>query len=76
MVIHKKVIADWKQIHARRRSQQIKDKERENRSRTNYTYKAGDMIRIVTTAKDRREKFIEIEHPGPYEITEAHNMEQ
>ena len=31
------------------------------------------MIRIVTTAKDRRGKLIGIENPGPYEITEDHN---
>ena len=73
MIIHKRVIADWEWIHSRRRSQQIKDNERENRSRTNYIYKAGDMIRIITTAKDRRGKLIGFEHPGPYAVTQAHN---
>ena len=45
----------------------------ENTSRTNYIYKAGDMIRIITTANDKRGKLIRFEHPGPYEITQAHN---
>ena len=31
------------------------------------------MIRIVTTARDRKGKLIRFEHPGPYEVTSAHN---
>ena len=45
----------------------------ENTSRTNYIYKAGDMIRIITTANDKRGKLIRFEHPGPYEVTQAHH---
>ena len=73
VIIHKKVIANWELIHARRRSQQIKDNARENRPRTSYIYKAGDMIRIITAAKDRRGNLIGFEHPGPYEGTQVHN---
>ena len=62
-----------KLIHARRRAQQIKDNARENISRTNYIYMTGDMIRIITTVKDRRGKLIGFEHPGPYKVTQAHN---
>ena len=69
MIIHKKVIADWELMHARRRAQQIKDNARENRSRTNYIYKAGDMIRTITTTKDRRENLTGFEHAAPYEVT-------
>ena len=72
MIIHKKVITDWELIHARRRAQQIKDIARENRSRTNYIYKTGDMIRIITIAKDRRGKIIGFEHPGPYKVIQIH----
>ena len=54
MIIHKKVIADWELIYARRRAQQTKDNERENKSRTKYKYKAGDMVRIITKANERR----------------------
>ena len=73
MIIHKKVIIDWELIHARRRTQQIKDNAYENRSRTNYIYKARDMIRIITTAKDKRGKLIGFEYPGPNEVTQARN---
>ena len=73
MIIHKKVIADWELVQARRRAQQIKDNERENRSRTNYKYKVGDMVRIITTVRERKGKLIGFEHPGPYEVTRAHN---
>ena len=73
MIIHKKVIADWELIHARRRAQQIRDNDCENRSRTNYKYKAGDRVRIITTARERRGKLIGFEHPGPYEVTSAHD---
>ena len=45
----------------------------ENISRTNYIYKAGDMIRIITTVNNRREKFIGFEHPETYEVTQAHH---
>ena len=65
MIIHKKVIADWELIHARRREQQIRDNDQGNKSRTNYKYKAGNMVRIVTKANERRGKLIGYEHPGP-----------
>ena len=73
IVIHKKVVADQELVQARRRAQQIRDNERENRSRTNYKYKVGDMVRIITTVRERRGKLIGFEHPGPYEVTRAHN---
>mmetsp|Transcript_29209 Transcript_29209/g.28070 ORF Transcript_29209/g.28070 Transcript_29209/m.28070 type:complete len:91 (-) Transcript_29209:68-340(-) len=60
-------------INARRRAQQIKDNERENISRTNYKYKVGDIIRIITTTRERKGKLIGFEHPGPYEETNVHN---
>ena len=47
MIIHKKVIANWDLVHARRRAQQIRDNDRENKSRTNYKFKDGDMVRII-----------------------------
>ena len=31
------------------------------------------MIRIIITAKGRGGKLIGFEHPGPYEVTQAHN---
>ena len=68
MIVHKKVIGDWELVYTRRRAQQIKDNARENRSRTNFIYKAGYMIKIITTAKGRRGKFIGFENPGFYEV--------
>ena len=73
MIIHKKVIADWDLLHARRRAQQIRDNNRENKSRTNYKFKAGDRVRIITTVRERKGKLKGFEHPGPYEVTCAHN---
>ena len=49
------------------------DNERENKSRTNCTYKVGDMVRIITTTRERKGKLIGFEHPGPYAVTRAHN---
>ena len=71
MIIHKKVIKIWKLIYVRRRTQQIKDNEVENRSRTNHKYNDGDMVRIITTT--RGEKLIGFEHPGPYDVTNVHD---
>ena len=42
MVIHDYKQANWELVHKRRRVQQIKNNERENRSRTNYKWKEGD----------------------------------
>ena len=51
IIIHKKVIADWDLVHARRRVQQIKDNDRKNKSRTDYGFKAGDRVRVITTTR-------------------------
>ena len=73
MIIHKKVIADWDLVHARRRDQKIKDNDRENKSRTDYIFKAGDRVRVITTVRERKGKLQGFKHPGTYEITHAHN---
>ena len=52
IIIHKMVITDWELIHARRRAQQIRDNDRENKSRTEYKYKAGDISRTITKANE------------------------
>lgn len=66
IIVHKKVIADWEPIlHARRRAQQIRDDERKIKSRTSDEYKAGDKVRSITTARERKGKLIGFEHPGP-----------
>lgn len=72
MIIHKKLIADWKLIYTRRRAQQIRDNERENRSRTNYECTYGDTIRIITMARERKEILFGFEHSSPYDITSDH----
>ena len=73
MIMHKKVVADWELIHARCRAQQIKDNERENKTRTNYTYKIGDTVRIITKASERKGKLFGFEHKGPYQVTAVYN---
>lgn len=73
MIIHKKMFADLELIHTRCRAQQTIDNNRENRSRTNYKYKAGAMVRIITTSKERKGKLIGFEHPSPYEVTCAYD---
>ena len=73
MIFHKTVVANWELIQSRRRAQQTKDKIRENRSRTNYQYKVGDSVRIVTTVRERRGKLFGHEHKGPYDIVAVHN---
>ena len=42
-------------------------------SRTNYNYKVGDTVRIVTTVRERRGKLFSFEHKGSYNITTIHN---
>ena len=73
MIFHKTVVANWELIQSRRRAQQTKDNIRENRSRTNYQYKVGDSVRIVTTVRERRGKLFGHEHKGPYDIVAVHN---
>ena len=68
MIIHKTVLADCDLIYAKRREQQVRDNNRENKSRTNYEYKVGDIVRIVTKTHERKGKLIGYKHPGPYEI--------
>ena len=73
MIIHKKLIADWDLVYTRRKAQQIKDNDRENKSRTDYKFKAGDRVRVITTTREIKGKLQGFEYPGPYEITRAHN---
>ena len=68
MVIDKSVLADWDLIYAKRRTQQIRDNLRENKSRTKYEYKVGDLVRIVTKAHERQGKLIGYQHPGPFKV--------
>ena len=67
------MIANWDLVHARRRAQKIRDNDRENKSRTNYKFKAGDMVRVITTARERKGKLTGFEHPGPYEVKQSHD---
>ena len=69
----KKTLADWDQVHARRRAQHMRDNARENKSRIDYKYKKGDRVRIITTPGDRQGKLYGYEHKGPFEITAVHN---
>ena len=46
---------------------------RENRSRTNYKYKVGDRVKIVTTIWERRGKLFGFEHKGPFDITTVYD---
>ena len=73
MIFHKTVVADWELIQSRRGAQQVRDKDRVNRSRTSYNYKVGDKVRIVTTVRERRGKLFGFEHKRPYNITTVHN---
>ena len=72
MVVHKKIIADWKLIYSRRREQQIKNNMKENKSRTNYKWKVGDYVRIITKVNERTGKLLGFEHQGPYRIKIVH----
>ena len=73
MVIHKSVLADWDLIYAKRRTQQVRDNIRENKSRTNYEYKVGNLIRIITKANERQGKLIGYQHLGPFKVKLVHN---
>ena len=53
MIFHKAAISDWELILARHRTQQIRDNDRENESRTNYKYIIGDNVRIIATVRER-----------------------
>ena len=69
MVIHKSILADLNLINAKRRTQQVRDNLRENKSRTKYEYKVWDLVRIITKAQERQQgKLIGYKHPGPYKI--------
>lgn len=76
IAIHKKVIADWEVTHARYRAQQIRDNQCENRSRTAFEYKIRDMVRIITTVRERRGKLVEFERQGFFKVTAVYKMEQ
>ena len=73
MIFHKTVVANRELIQSRRRSQYIRDNERENRNRKSYQYKVGDKVRIVTTVRERRGKLFGHEHKGPYDIVAVYN---
>ena len=67
------MIAEWELIQSRRRAQQIRDNNRENKSRTKYKYVIGNRVRIITTVRERKGKLFGFQHKGPYNITAVHN---
>ena len=73
MIFHKMMIADLELIRDWRRAQQIRYNDRENRSRTNYKYKVGDRVRIVTTVRKKRSKLFGFEHKVSFDITTVHD---
>ena len=68
MIVHAPTVANWQLIRAKEKVNQIKNNDRENKTRTNTTYKKDGKIMIITTKENRRGKTIGYEHEGPYKI--------
>ena len=73
MVVRKKIIVDWELIYARRRTKQIRDNERGNRSRTAFECKIRDMVRTIISVRERREKLLGFEHQEKFKVTTIYN---
>lgn len=71
MIMHQQSIVDWNQVRERKRDQQVKDNVRENKKRTDYKWKVGDLCLIVTKPDERKGKLLDHEHRGPYEIVKV-----
>ena len=72
MVVDEPTIANWELVRSRSRAQQVKDNTRENKARTDYEYKKGDLILILTRTNERRGKIDGSAHEGPYEVLRAY----
>ena len=73
MLIHQSDIVDWDTVRSRKRAQQIRDNERENSKRANYTWKVGDKCLIVTSVDERKGKLLKFKHKGPYDVIKVNN---
>jgi len=53
MIVHTKSIVDWDMVRKRYRDDQIRNNDRENRSRIPHSYIIGDKVLVVTKVIDR-----------------------
>ena len=72
MVIDQLAVVDWSLLRERKGIQQARDNERENRGRTNFQYKVGKRVLVITKTNERRGKLLDYEHKGPYEIVKVY----
>ena len=72
MIMLEKEIVKWHELWERRSEQAFKENLRENKRRSNYEYKRGDKVLIITKTNERGGKLHNFMHKGPYEIMEVY----
>ena len=70
MKIHCAELVNWDQLWERKTNQHLKENLRENKSRSNYKYKIGGKVLILTKTTERGGKLMDFAHKGPFEILE------
>jgi len=73
MVTHHTAIANWDLIRERKRIAQIKNNERENKSRSNHVWKVGQKCLVITRTDERGGKLRKYKHKGPYNILHVYD---
>ena len=67
MLTRAQVRLDWELLHNRRLDKARKDNDRENKSRIDYEYKPGDLVKLKLHPSDRKWKMND-PFAGPYTV--------
>mmetsp|Transcript_8558 Transcript_8558/g.12210 ORF Transcript_8558/g.12210 Transcript_8558/m.12210 type:complete len:242 (-) Transcript_8558:219-944(-) len=71
MIIHTKSIVDWDMVRKRYRDGQIRNNDRENRSRIPHEYRIGDKVLVITKVINREGKVKGFRHKGPFPVSKV-----
>mmetsp|Transcript_2310 Transcript_2310/g.3250 ORF Transcript_2310/g.3250 Transcript_2310/m.3250 type:complete len:314 (-) Transcript_2310:250-1191(-) len=72
MIMHCKAVVEWDLVRNRYCEEQMKNHERENKTRIPYEYKVGERALIITKRNERAGKIRKYEHKGPFKISAVH----
>ena len=62
MIVHCAELVNWDQLWERKAKQHLKENLRENKSRSNYKYKIGGKVLILTKTNERGGKLMDFEY--------------
>ena len=68
MIMHCSEIVNWELLWKRKNKQHIREIERKNKSRSSYSYNAGDKMFVITRTTKQGRELMRFKHKGPYEV--------